>query len=120
MEIKSHKLSVTTPPSLQPTTALEECIAAESKGICDSTQPVSVCSHNVRVPGFTAVDRISILSLPLKERRCGNDTWEDGEIHYSVPAFLIEQSGTMITIVTVQTRDFYRLTNFLLSSASKM
>ena len=45
---------------------------------------------------------------------------KDGEIHYSVPAFLIEQSGTMITIVTIQTRDFYRLTNLLFNSASKM
>ena len=99
--------------------------------MCNSTQPVGVRSHNVRVPGLTAVDRISIVSLSLKERRCGNDTGKsvgerevkDGEIHYPVPTFLIEQSGTMITIVTIRTRDFYRLTNnyyLLFDSASNM
>ena len=48
----------------------------------DSTQPVGIRSHNVRVPGFTAVDSISIFSLPLntllvlEEGRGGDDTWE--------------------------------------------
>ena len=38
------------------------------------------------------------------EKSVGRRGVKDGEIHYSVLAFLIEQSGTMITIVTIQTR----------------
>ena len=58
-------------PSLMtvPSTVLLLCTATEGEGVCDSTQPVTVCSNNVRVRGLIAVVNISLLTFPLTALR---------------------------------------------------
>ena len=58
-------------PSLMtvPSTVLLHCTATEGEGVCDSTQPVTVCSNNVRVPGLIAVVNTSLLTFPLTALR---------------------------------------------------
>ena len=46
--------------STVPSTVLLHCTATEGEGVCDSTQPVSVCFNNVRVPGL-----ITVVNFPL-------------------------------------------------------
>lgn len=48
-----------------PSTVLLQCAATERKGLCDSTQPVSIGFNNVGILGFIAVVSISLLTLSL-------------------------------------------------------
>ena len=52
-----------------PSTVLLHCTATEGEGVCDSTQTVSVCFNNVRVPGLIAVVNVSLLTFPLTALR---------------------------------------------------
>ena len=53
-------------PSLMtvPSNILLQCTATEGEGVCDSTQTVSICFNNVRVPGLIAVVNVSLLIFP--------------------------------------------------------
>ena len=48
-----------------PSTVLLQCAATERKGLCDSTQPVSIGFNDVGILGFITVASISLLTLPL-------------------------------------------------------